>query len=179
MSAICQGIEKLEAQQKESGTSAVRSTGGREKMDFRIYRKVCFDLLTCRAGNGGLDSVAGAQFLNKNWNLMCRTQNVKAINWSDCKYVGDHRATRFHRAKCDTGGKEKITTDDRHTYANPIMPEICPFTVEGIYILCVGTGAEGGKMFHRLNASKNFDLQSIQWAKFHLEWMNEHDLGES
>lgn len=87
---VVRGLEREEAQNKQDGVSAVRSTGGRNKLDFNVYRRGMFDFMTGSHLPPTLDD---------------RTENVKAINWDDVKYEGDHRCFKFHKMKTDTSGR--------------------------------------------------------------------------
>ena len=67
-------------------------------------------------------------------------------------------------------GKKRITTTNRHVYANPWMPEICPFLVDGLYMLLVGV-ADETKIFAQSDASKALDALWKRWVKSRRSWL--------
>lgn len=88
---------------------------------------------------------------------MCRSDNTKTINHRDLRYEGDFRTFRFFAAKSDPKGEKRSTRQERHTYANPFMPEICPMLADGLYLLLVGAPF-GPKVFSEAVVKQLRDL---------------------
>ena len=130
-------LKKQQQKEKERGTYEARHTGGRDKMDFDVFRRSMFDFVTGalssnntsnkgkkRNKTSDVDLIVCQKFCVDFWNYMCRSDNVKTINHSQIRYTQDHRTYHFHVSKNDQTGQKLSTTQDRHTYANPCMPEI-------------------------------------------------------
>ena len=163
-------LKKKQAKQKAAGTFEGRHTGGRDKMDFDVYRRAMFDFVTGNLSSNNpknadkernktsdVDQIAGAKFCIDFWNFMCRSDNVKRLKWGDTSYACDYRNFKFHVSKNDQQGQKLSTTQLRHVFANPIMPEICPFLTEALYVLLV-EAPFGDKVFETGIVKKLADL---------------------
>lgn len=66
-----------------------------------------------------------------------------------------------------------MTTEDRHVYANPWMPEICPFLSDALYLLVVGAN-HPQKVFSQVDPSKALDKAWRKWAECMKGWLEDH-----
>jgi len=66
------------------------------------------------------------------WGLMCRVNNGVTINLSHLGWKNDALTIVFGRQKNDQCGERNY---DRHIYANPLAPALCPVLALGIYFL--------------------------------------------
>jgi hypothetical protein len=111
-----------------------KSSEGKQPLSVEQYRALARAFhADAIAANGHLEGAFANLFFVLMWNLMCRASNCVHILLQHLEWRGDAIAIYFSQQKTDqTGDKAKYP---RHVYANPFMPEICPFISLGVYLL--------------------------------------------
>ncbi|CAM9637464.1 unnamed protein product, partial [Phaeothamnion confervicola] len=143
------GVLRACAQSAQDGHGEVRE--GKDPLPFNAYRQLAGGELY---PNGHEDGVFGHAFLVIIWNLMCRAKSVTTICLSHIEMRGDAIAIFFAQQKTDqTGDRPR---DPRHIFANPFMPEICPFLALGLFLLAYPVGAVARKLFSGNDQSQRF-----------------------
>jgi hypothetical protein len=117
------GYRTVIATKKENGVMKLQE--GRSPLTFTGYLSLAKMLLAY--------SPFGWVYFILTWNLMCRSNNTGKIHLSHCKLNMDCIAVTFARTKSDQGG-ESQNQNEKHIYANPLMPEICPMLALGVWL---------------------------------------------
>ena len=65
------------------------------------------------------------------WNCMARSKNIGDLAYHQFQIGDDYIKIRYDKTKSDQAG-EKV--HDKHLYANPFDPLVCPFLALGIWI---------------------------------------------
>ena len=108
------------------------------------------------------------------WNLIARSSSIKGIMLQHMSWRGDCLVINFPLHKGDQTGES--LAKDKHVYANPLKPEICPMLAVAVLIFCrhrgVGEGGvtqlftgdsvdKFGAMLRAVFADKNLILEDI------------------
>lgn len=188
VSVLLNGIKITNQKAKENGTFKGKHTGGKDKLPFFLYRKIAFDMARGALSQNNCDSnslaqpktkatdeqgIVAALFLIHVWNYMCRQENVESIKFEDTSVEHDFKTFTFFKCKTDQSGSKRSTTQIRHAYANPLMPEICPFLIEAIY-LSLGLQPSDFKNMFPHDAKSSLNNLFVTWYKALEEWRQHH-----
>ena len=112
----------------------VNHEGGRLNMSTILYRRLAKLFLDMGTDEG----VFAHTFLILSWNLACRCNNTAKIKLVDISWnIFDAFTICFSTSKMDQMGD--ASKYERHLYANPFQPEICPVLSLGMYFTaCFG-----------------------------------------
>ena len=158
------GYEKVIAEKKESGV--MRMQEGKSHLSWDGYVKICESLIETTDPNANMivDVVDATQqrvsagkrrrvegnrnvgrvswmsnkfthcFETLSWNLMARSKSIGVLHFSHFDWKEDCLSVKFARTKKDRTGKS--CKHDRHIYANPLQPSVCPILSLAVYVLC-------------------------------------------
>ena len=118
---------KKEKKMKADGDIVVNHS--RAAMSFELYRALGWFFLV--TGN-----IFAHVFLIYCWNMMVRNCNCDDLNFLYVQWMQDALCTMTESTKTNKDGKrdgEQLV--DKHIYANPLMPEICPILGLAMYLL--------------------------------------------
>ena len=121
------GLKRQLAQDASNGNAPVKV--GKDPLHFEIYRQLCMSFFEDESN----ESVFAHVFLILCWNLMCRAGNAVKIALNHMEWMSDALGIYFAHMKNDQMGERP--RDPRHTYANPLHPEICPILSLGLYFM--------------------------------------------
>lgn len=97
-----------------------KPTEGKSPMSLALYR----DLALAFLKNPSPRQFAHT-YMVLTWNLMCRSENTRAMRLDHFAWEEDSLAIVLPLTKSDQQGSRKSTSDPKHVYANPLMPEVC------------------------------------------------------
>jgi hypothetical protein len=85
---------------------------------------------------GTMDGVFARCYLLLTWNLCCRVENTALIKMSDISWSSafDAFSVRFAHSETDQLGEN--AKHERHIYANPVDPLVCPLLTLASYFTC-------------------------------------------
>jgi len=78
------------------------------------------------------------------WNLMARSHSVGNIMLQHIRWADDSLIVRLPKHKGDQEGDRALLVD-RHAYANPIEPVVCPILSLAVLTYCKGFRQVGGR----------------------------------
>jgi hypothetical protein len=78
------------------------------------------------------------------WNLMARSHSVGNIMLQHIRWADDSLIVRLPKHKGDQEGDRALLVD-RHVYANPIEPVVCPILSLAVLTYCKGFRQVGGR----------------------------------
>lgn len=114
----------------EVGKNGEKITSGKDPLDYSLYKLFGIELLL----SNKKENIFAHTFMTITWNLMCRSNNTCALQFSHLSWKEDALAIVFPKMKNDQLGERP--KDAKHIYANPLVPQICPITSLGIFLLC-------------------------------------------
>lgn len=118
---------------------------GKKPLDFELFCQICERLWSAderldktrikmtklRAS----ENVARLLFVLLQWNLCARSKNVAGINLGHISWAQDAMTVVYSESKTDPAGESSTTTDERHIYANPLLPHINAVLALGAYLM--------------------------------------------
>lgn len=121
---VLKTLKKLDARRrKEQGGGARRN--GKSPLPQPVYRELLLYFLRDNA-----DATCWSHlYLCLTWNLMCRADNTDHLAVADLGWENDSLTVRFAMTKTDQAGTKGDL--DRHVYANPLDPVLCPIHCAG------------------------------------------------
>ena len=151
------GYKKIVAGKKQAGIMSVHE--GKRPISFSGYCFLAYALMTLQAQGkkyGFMESIFGWCFQVLAWNLVGRASNViisvflQHMFWrEDCLVI----VISQHKGDQAGDGNSK----EKHVYANPTNPVICPILAIAVMILCRHRGVEGRKFEEALFFGDNVD----------------------
>ena len=81
------------------------------------------------------------------WNTMGRSHSVAGIMFHHITWKDDCLVITFPKSKCDQTGEG--LSNDKHVYANPYKPAVCPILALAVMVFCTyrADGSEQHKLF--------------------------------
>ena len=120
------GYEKLITRLKQKGL--YKSTEGRVPLLLTGLKTICMCFAKKEPMQRGADNwatfVFGWSFLTLMWSLMSRSDNVDKLCLHHLRREGDSIIVTEQGSKSDQKGEKVV---EKHVYANPYEPAICPF----------------------------------------------------
>lgn len=126
-------------------------------LPFRVYKFLAYYFFT---GVGVVDqqdalqNVFGHLFLLLSWNTMQRAHNTAEISLTHLKWNEDSLQVFVCQAKNDQEGDK--ASNPKHTFANPVSPEICPILSLGIFFSLVVFNPTDSKLFQGTKQDDRF-----------------------
>ena len=130
------GYKKIIADKKARGVMDVRE--GRMPYSFTGYRHFSGVLMKLKPQGKKYpfkESVFAWCFEVNAWNLISRSCNVAGLIFPMMGWAEDCMVIRVPKHKGDQTGES--IGKDKHVYANPFMPEICPILATAVALLCI------------------------------------------
>jgi hypothetical protein len=145
MSSYMSGFKRTVSDLKLKGHMKIEE--GRSSIPFTGYitlAKVIFKFVP--AGSKGTWEWMwfGWAFFIFLWNLMARSHSIGHIMLQHMRWSDDCLIVKLPKHKGDQEGDRAILMD-RHVYANPLEPSICPILSLATLIFCKGFRQVGGK----------------------------------
>ena len=130
------GYKKIIAEKKARGI--MNMSKGRKPYTFFGYRFLSRVLMVLKPRGKKYpfkESVFGWAFEVLAWNLISRSCNVEALMFPLFGWREDCMVIKVPKHKGDQTGDS--ISKDKHTYANPLMPEVCPILATAIAVFCI------------------------------------------
>lgn len=134
LSDIVEGYVKIVADKKSKGIMKISE--GKSPLSFAGYNEVCRAMMTLspvRNRHTFAESIFSWAFMVFMWNLMARSDSVNSIMLQHIDWRDDSMVITFAKHKGDQTGEG--LSNDKHVYANPINPLICPVLTLAVLIL--------------------------------------------
>jgi hypothetical protein len=125
MRLFFRGLKRQVTNQRYRGQR--RATEGKEAFSFHFFTQFSVHSIQHREPFGHTYSALM-------WNIMCRTNNVAALLYSNIYWQNDSLLVVLPKLKSDPEGTRD--KDAKHLYANPFCPEVCCVLALGIYLAC-------------------------------------------
>jgi hypothetical protein len=136
------GFKRNVADLKQKGFKSIQE--GRSALTFNGYINLCKEIIhkapEHRSSNY-TQTIFAWPFVVFCWNLMARSCSVGGLMFQHLIWKEDSLVCTLPRHKGDQTGDKVV---DRHVYANPLNPAICPILSLGVLILCKPFRTEGG-----------------------------------
>ena len=171
------GYKKITADKKQR--EIMKPVEGKSPLSFPGYIRISsfFTSLTASAKYSWQLIMFGWLFLVICWNLIGRSNSegyimLQHIDWSqDCLRI------KLVKHKGDQTGE--AIGSDKHDYANPFNPSICPILVLAIYIYCKYRGSDAVKqqLFDGNDSESRFGKVLVKVLKLIKETCPDVDLG--
>jgi len=143
LSNYISGFKRNVADLKQRGLMDIQE--GRAPIAFSGYSIVCRAILTHEPIGRSASwqkSIFAWPFFVFCWNLMARSCSVGDMMLQHLRWHGDALVCTLPKHKGDQVG-DKIV--DRHVFANPLNPSICPILSLGLLLFCKPFREEGGQ----------------------------------
>jgi hypothetical protein len=135
------GYKKTVADKKQRGVMSIKE--GRSKLSFPGYNAICEHLMKTAPShnrNKFAEGIFGWVFMTLSWNLMSRGENVRSVMLQHFDWKNDCMTVTFAKHKGDATGEG--LGNEKHVYANPLDPHICPILALAVLIFTVHRGAD-------------------------------------
>ena len=118
---------------KQNGFRKVQE--GRSPVSFTGYRLLAYDIATQKpeGRSSNWTSTFAWPFFVLCWNLMARSVSVGDMMLQHLKWKQDSLVCQLPKHKGDQSGTKII---DRHVFANPLEPVICPVLALAVLLFC-------------------------------------------
>jgi hypothetical protein len=136
---------------------------GKKALPHALYKKLCTWLIA----DGSKEAIFSWSFLTITWNLICRSKNTVNIHRNHISWVNDSLIIQFAHQKTDMVGSDEAV--QRHIYANPIDPSICPILALGSYLSITPSRETTGLLFGGSNQYERFRKNLEQILELHQE----------
>ncbi len=123
---------------------------GKDPISFGLYRYLALSILQ----TSSRESIFALCFMTICWNLMSRSSNAFKIFYDHIEWSEDSLLIYFIQMKNDQFGDRP--RDPRHIYANPLMPEINPILILGLYWLTYPFDKNNTQLFPGNNQYERF-----------------------
>ena len=98
-------------------------------------------------------------YLVLSWNLMARSSNIVGLLWNNIRWTEDCISVVYEKSKTNQKGTKKT---ERHIYANPKNPSICPILALGLKLVSETDFSQGPfKVFPATTSDNSFS----SWLK--------------
>lgn len=105
---------------------ATGKTTGKDALDFSLMQAAA------EAGLQAANALFMVSYLLLCWNIMARTNNISGIVFEHLNWVNDCLEVDCFITKSDQAAKK---ANQKHVYANPLNPIICPILALAMYLL--------------------------------------------
>jgi hypothetical protein len=139
LAKLYRGLKKTLVLEQAAGERDMKV--GKNAFNFAMYQKIANSYLRTQGKQG----IFGHLFHIFCWNLMCSAGNCVNIMWDHISWSEDALIIKFAHMKNDKFGEEQQY--ERHIYANPLNPVICPILSLGLYLLCFGNQSSSPYLF--------------------------------
>lgn len=151
------GYKKKIADKKAAGVMSV--TEGKSKLAFTGYNEICKHLMKkapIRNKNTWAQGIFGWAFMTLCWNLMARGDSVRNVMLQHIDWKNDCMTVTFARHKGDPTGEG--LGNEKHVYANPLAPHICPILAMAVLVFTChrGPNVAGQGLFEGGNSDGRF-----------------------
>lgn len=151
------GYKKKIADKKAAGVMSV--TEGKSKLAFTGYNEICKHLMKkapLRNKNTWAQGIFGWAFMTLCWNLMARGDSVRNVMLQHIDWKNDCMTVTFARHKGDPTGEG--LGNEKHIYANPLAPHICPILAMAVLVFTChrGPNVAGQGLFEGGNSDGRF-----------------------
>jgi len=142
------GLQKRKAQAQQEGDMSHQK--GKKAMPFNIFSDMTRGVWDGTAaglrgkGKKKISLPFTLVYMLLCWNLMSRSKNISDICFSHLGWNNDALTVHFCVMKTNQKGRNM---HDRHVYANPIMPWMCPILALGVYLLVTDFEAQSHRLF--------------------------------
>ena len=138
------GYRKIVAEKKLKGIMSIAE--GKQPISFSGFCYLCYVLMTLVPKKNNYPwkvSVFGWSFETMAWNIIGRCSNVHALMLQHFDWREDALLVTVPKHKGDQTGNS--LSQQKHVYANPLQPQICPILALAVLIICRHrmTGAQG------------------------------------
>ena len=143
LDSFIQGYKKTIAEKKASGVMEIKE--GKSPIAFSghcFLSKVLMTLKPEKRKYYFTESIFGWCFQVLAWNLIARSSSIQGIMLQHMSWRGDCLVINFPLHKGDQTGES--LAKDKHVYANPLKPEICPMLAVAVLIFCRHRGVGEG-----------------------------------
>lgn len=127
------GYKKSIAKKKAEGVMSV--TEGKSRLTFAGYCAICKEMMHLRpegTKNRFAQSTFAWSFMTLSWNLMARCNSVNSIMLQHIDWKNDSLTVTFAKHKGDQTGEG--LGNEKHVYANPLNPTICPILALAVLV---------------------------------------------
>ena len=136
-----------------------RTQIGKGHLPVELYDEICTKMLT----NSDPKFVFARTVMVLCWNLICRISNCVGICFPHINWNADALTITFPRTKTDQEGK--LGDYERHVYANPLRPGMCPILAMAIFIACYGKDPNDPHLFPGGNQKERFSKELLAFFK--------------
>ena len=172
-STAFQGLKRQAAKKKAEGKAAAKGKG-KKPMEFALLCQL--SRLMWKSGDKRFFFTILYMLLC--WNLMSRSKNVTTVCLQHLDWKDDALTILFCQTKTDQSGDR---AHNRHVYANPLKPEICPILALGVFLLLTDFSEDDVKLFggghqysHFSTAFKALVVQNLDelqtWIQSVADW---------
>ena len=123
LAQYAKGYKNQKADDRQAG---ILPTAGSDKLAIDDYRKLC--MLAAKSAK-----IYVWCFLVLAWNCMTRLKDTGDIKYEHLRMVGDHILIVIPKHRGDPTGD--VTPTGKAIYANPLVPQICPFLSLAVLVL--------------------------------------------
>jgi hypothetical protein len=135
LNSFVQGYKKTIADKKMRGVMSIQE--GKAPLYFSAYCEICRLLAILKPEgkkNTWHESIFAWSFMILSWNMLARSVSVGKIMLQHIDWAGDCMVINVPKHKGDQSGEGLGM--DKHIYANPSNPEICPLLSLAVLIFC-------------------------------------------
>jgi hypothetical protein len=123
------GYKKTISQKKERGE--MTTFEGKRPISIETYRKLLQHSL--KPGMEASQYLILTSFVSLSFNLMSRSINIAKLSWNNITWSNDALVVTFQLTKSDQEGD---VVSEKHVFANPLDPLVCPILHLGMKIIC-------------------------------------------
>ena len=151
------GYKKTIADKKSRGVMSI--TEGKAPLSFHGYRRISefmMKLAPESRNNPWSEVIFGWSYMTLSWNLMARAESVGNIMLQHLDWRDDSLLVTFAKHKGDQTGEGM--SNEKHIYANPLQPEICPILSLAVYVFCTprGSSTYRQQLYHGMDSPHRF-----------------------
>lgn len=128
-----QGYKRKVAEKKSAGIMRIQE--GKSPLSFQGYNVLCKTLCTLKPEGHHYtfnEAVFGWAYTTLSWNTMGRSHSVGTIMFQHISWKDDSLLITFAKSKCDQTGEG--LSNDKHIYANPLNPKVCPILALSVLV---------------------------------------------
>ena len=134
------GYKKTIADKKSRGVMSISE--GKSPLSFHGYKKISefmMKLAPESRNHPWSEVIFSWSYMTLSWNLMARAESVGNIMLQHLDWRDDSLLVTFAKHKGDQTGEGM--SNEKHIYANPLQPEICPILALAVYVFCTPRSA--------------------------------------
>jgi len=151
------GYKKSIANKKNKGIMKMQE--GKAPLSFQGYNTLCETFCTIQPQGRRFNAdevIFGWVYTTLSWNTMGRSHSVGGLMLQHIRWKDDCLVITFAKSKCDQTGEG--LSNDKHVYANPLVPYICPVLSLAVMIFTKhrGENLNNHKLFGGLDPENRF-----------------------